>query len=110
VYFYLVIQGRGCDVSPFTDVYDAIKGVPIVSGATAWTSQVTGETYILVFHKALWMGDTMDHSLLSNLNQLRHYSTHVDDNLYGVVQMHLASEDGEMTIPLHSEGTTIYLQ
>jgi hypothetical protein len=64
----------------------------------------------LVFHKALWMGDTMDHSLLSNLNQLRHYSTHVDDNLYGVVQMHLASEDGEMTIPLHSEGTTIYLQ
>jgi hypothetical protein len=86
----LSYTGRECDVSPYTDVYDAIKGVPIVSGATAWTSQSTGDTYILVFNEALWMGDTMDHSLL-NPNQMRHYGIQVNDNPYGDVQMHLAS-------------------
>jgi hypothetical protein len=105
----LSYTGRECDVSPYTDVYDAIKEVPIVTGATAWTSQVTGETCILVFHEALWMGDTMDHSLL-NPNQMRHYGINVHDNPYGDVQMHLESEDGNVTLPLHSEGTTIYLQ
>ena len=105
----LSYTGRECDVSPYTDVYDAIKGVPIVTGATAWTTQATGETYILVFHEALWMGNTMDHSLL-NPNQMRHYGIQVNDNPYGDVQMHLASEDGSVIIPLHSEGTTIYLQ
>ena len=47
--------GRECDVSPYTDTYDAIKGVPIIKGATAWTSNLTGETFIMVFNKALWM-------------------------------------------------------
>jgi hypothetical protein len=63
-----------------------------------------------MFHEALWMGlKTMDHSLL-NPNQMRHYGINVDDNPYGSVQMHLATEDGEVILPLHSEGTTIYLQ
>ena len=53
----LAYTGRECDVSPYTDYYDAIKGVPIVTGATAWTSQATGETFILVFNEALWMGE-----------------------------------------------------
>ena len=30
--------GRECDVSPYTDEYEAIKNVPIVSAETAWTS------------------------------------------------------------------------
>ena len=30
--------GRECDVSPYTDEYEAIKNVPIVLAATAWTS------------------------------------------------------------------------
>jgi hypothetical protein len=53
---------RECDVSPYTDSYEAIKGVPSVTGATGWTSQVDGQTYILVFHEALWMGDEPEHS------------------------------------------------
>ena len=64
-----------------TESYDAIKGVPIVSGASAWTCQSTGETLIMVFHEALWMGDDMDHSLV-NPNQLCHFGVHVQDNPY----------------------------
>jgi Reverse transcriptase (RNA-dependent DNA polymerase) len=105
----LSYTGRECDVSPYTDFYDAIKGVPIVSGASAWTCQTTGETFILVFHEALWMGDTMDHSLV-NPNQLRHFGITVQDNPYGDTQMHLATEDNTMTMLLQSEGTTIFLE
>ena len=62
-------SGRQCDVSPYTDAYEAIKSVPIATAGTAWTSAATGETYILVFHKGLWIGYHMEHSLL-NPNQL----------------------------------------
>jgi hypothetical protein len=37
---------RECDVSPYTEVYENVKAVPIVSGATAWTDERTGSTYI----------------------------------------------------------------
>ena len=48
----LSFTNRECDVSPYTDSYESIKGVPIVVCATAWTSPVSGETVILVFHEA----------------------------------------------------------
>ena len=98
--------GRECDVSPYTDTYAAIKGVPIVTGATAWTCQSTGETTILVFNEALWMGEVMEHSLL-NPNQLRFFGIRVQDNPFDRVQMHLATEDGSLTILMEADGTTI---
>lgn len=104
----LSFTGRECDVSPYSDTYQAIKGVPIVSGATAWTSQSTGETYILVFHEALWMGGVLDHSLL-NPNQMRQFGVIVQDNPFDADQMHIATEDDELVIPLESEGTTIFV-
>ena len=71
--------GRDCDVSPYTDAYDSIKNVPIVSAGTAWTSNQTGQTYILVFNEGLWMGDQMESTLI-NQNQLRHFGVDVQDN------------------------------
>jgi hypothetical protein len=65
----LAHTGRECDVSPFIEAYSSITNVPIVTGATAWTCQETGDTYILVFHESLWMGNVMDHTLV-NPNQL----------------------------------------
>jgi hypothetical protein len=100
--------GRECDVSPYTETYKAIKDVPIVTGATAWTCQHIGDTYILVFHESLWMGEMMDHTLI-NPNQLRLFGVQVQDNPYNGIQMHLATEDGDMIFPLTSEGTTIFL-
>jgi hypothetical protein len=94
-------------VSLYTDSYDAIKGVPIVKGATAWTSDLTGETFILVFSEALWMGAVLDHSLV-NPNQLRHYGVTVQDNPFSTTQMHIATEDGNFIIPLAADGTTIH--
>ena len=34
--------GRVCTVSPYTDTYESIESVPIVTAATAWTSPNTG--------------------------------------------------------------------
>jgi hypothetical protein len=68
-----------CDVSPYSEVYKSVKAVPIVSGATAWTDERTGLTYILVVNEALWMPDTVTSSLI-NPNQLRAYGIIVQDN------------------------------
>ena len=82
--------------------------VPIVTGATAWTCRYIGDTYILVFHESLWMGEMMDHTLI-NPKQLHHFGVQVQDNPYNGIQMHLATEDGDMIFPLALEGTTIFL-
>ncbi len=57
--------GRECDVAPYSDSYEPMRNVPIVTGATAVTNTETGDTIILVFNEALWMGDQLDHSLLN---------------------------------------------
>jgi hypothetical protein len=44
--------GNTCDVSPFTEEYEAMKDVPIVTATTtAWTNDDTGETFILLFYR-----------------------------------------------------------
>jgi hypothetical protein len=98
---------RECNVSPYRDAYDAIPNVPIVTGATAWTFPQTGETFILVFNEALWMGSVLNHSLL-NPNQLRYYGTTVQDNPYSVESIHIGAEDGDFILPLLASGTMIY--
>ena len=47
--------GRECDVSPYSSDYKPVKGVPIVSAATAWQSPESGQLYILVLNEALYM-------------------------------------------------------
>jgi hypothetical protein len=44
-FIILDYSGRECDVSPFTDDYDSMKDVPIVTGATAWKSRHGGDIY-----------------------------------------------------------------
>ena len=39
--------------------YQPERDVPIVSAATAFTCQRTGQTYILVINEALWFGDRL---------------------------------------------------
>jgi hypothetical protein len=71
--------GKECDVSPYTDAYEAIKSVPIVQAGTAYDNVETGETFIFVFNEAIWMGDKMDNTLV-NPNQLRSFGITVQDN------------------------------
>jgi hypothetical protein len=63
-------RGRECDVSPYTENYESVKAVLIVSSVTAWTDEETRLTCILVINEGLWMPDTVTASLL-NPNQLR---------------------------------------
>jgi hypothetical protein len=53
----LQYAGRECDVAPYSESYEPIKNVPIVSGATAITNANTGETIILVFHEGEYRRD-----------------------------------------------------
>jgi hypothetical protein len=97
--------GRECDVYPYTDSYDGIKGIQIVTGATSWTCQVTGETFILVVHEALWMPDSLTHSLV-NPNQLRAYGTTIQDNPFGG-PMSLLDPEEIIEIPMLLDGTNV---
>ena len=49
-FILLYYTGREFDVAPYTETYEAIKNIPIVSAATAWTSLESKEIYILVFN------------------------------------------------------------
>ena len=53
--------------------------IPIITGATAYTCQESGQTYILVINEGLWLGPKMSHSLL-NPNQMRYNGITVHDN------------------------------
>jgi hypothetical protein len=97
--------GRECDVSPYTESYNEIKGVQIVTGATSWTCQDTGETFVLVIHEALWMPGSLTHSLV-NPNQLRAFGSTIQDNPW---EGPLSLEDPNdiVKIPLTLTGTNI---
>jgi hypothetical protein len=97
---------RSCDVSPYSDEYEAVKGVPVVQAATGYTS-TNGRNYILILNEALWM-EHLDHSLV-NPNQLRQYNCEVQDNPYAKEPMGIHSPDGEFMACLQSKGTTIFL-
>ena len=99
--------GKVCEVSPYTDEYDAITDVPVVRGATLWTDQHTNEEYILAFNEALWMGDTLTHSLI-NPNQLCAFGTLVQDNPYHTDPLGITPPPYDLEIPLRTAGTIIY--
>ena len=98
---------RPCDVAPFSDTYEPMKDVDIVSAATGFTS-VTGQQYILVFHEALYMPE-LDHTLI-NPNQLRQFHTQVQDNPYHDTEpMNINNPSGDFTAWLEYQGTNIFL-
>jgi len=101
-------SGRECDVLPYSDDYEAVTGVPIVTGATAWTDQETGETWILLIHEAIWMADRMPHSLI-NPNQLRAFGIDVEDNPTRG-PLYIAESEADIRIPLRMVGTNILFE
>ena len=71
--------GKECDVAPYTDAHKTIKSVPIFQAATAYENPEIRETRIIIINKAIWMGETMDHTLV-NPKTLRAYGMKVKDN------------------------------
>ena len=99
--------GNVCEVSPYMDEYDGITDFPVVRGATLLTDQHTNEEYILIFNEALWMGDTLAHSLI-NPNQLRAFGTLVQNNPYHTDPLGIKPPPYDLEIPLRTAGTIIY--
>ena len=98
--------GQSCEVMPCSDTYDTITDVPVVTGATLLTSLHDGDEFILIFNKALWMGNTLQHTLV-NPNQLRPYGTTVQDNPFVPSPLKFEPPTGP-TIPVTTMGTIIY--
>lgn len=103
----IAYTARECDVSPYSDTYDAISGVPIVTAGTVWTNP-DGLDYLLIIHEGLWMPDKVEHSLI-NPNQLRSYGTEVQDNPFGG-PMAIVDSDEHVKIPMRAQGTNIYFE
>ena len=99
---------RVCDVMPYSDEYEARKGVPIVQVATGHTA-ANGQRTILIFNETLWMPE-MQHSLM-NPNQLRHFGVNVQDNPYhsSPMMINKNTNDEEFVACLQSAGTNIFL-
>ena len=96
-----------CDVLPFSEKYNPMKEIPIVSADTRFTS-ANGRNYILVFHEELYMPD-MRHTLI-NPNQCRHFGAKVQENPYHEdCPMSIEIPDGEFGACLQSIGTIMSL-
>jgi len=99
----LAFTGREGDMSPYTDMHDSIKSVPIAKAGTAWTSPAT---FILVFNKGLWMGKKMEHALV-NPNQMRLFGITVQDNPVCESPLYPTTEDGDFVLPLQMKGINV---
>ena len=106
-FIILSYTGRECDVAPETETYGAIKNIPIVSTATAWTSLDSTETYILVFNEGLWIQGEMDHRLI-NPNQMKDNVATVQDNPFypSPIQAQDVFVLAKMFVPDISKGRT----
>ena len=101
----LAYTGKECEVLSYADEYDTIRNVPVVMGATVWTNSQDGAPILLVFNKALSMGDQFHHTLI-NPNQLWSYGVDVQDNPFAKKDLAILTVD--YIIPLDTQGTTIF--
>ena len=64
--YILNYMGRTAEVIPFASSYDALKNVPIVDAIIAYDCPLSGKTYLLVCHNALFVS-SMTHNLIPPL-------------------------------------------
>ena len=69
---------RTVTVHAYSNEYKPIPQVPVVTAATVWTCQDTGQDYLILIHESLFLGNRVESTLL-NPNQMRAYGTMVDD-------------------------------
>ena len=102
----LTYTGKECEVSPYSDEYESVQHVSIVTGATEYSCPHSSDTFILVFNKDLWMGEDLDHTLV-NPNQMRHHRIDVKDNHCVKNSMVFTRPEDEVTVPLYMSGTIV---
>jgi hypothetical protein len=104
---------HSCDVYPYSNNYEPISNVPVAKVITAYDHPTTGETFILVFGQALYMGDKMRHTLICP-NHARANGVIIND-----VPIHLSHgrksthsiyfPNEQIRLPLHLKGVISYL-
>ena len=99
-------RGNECDIAPYTDAYETKKAMPISQTATEYNNPDTGETTTLILNEAIWMGETMDHTLV-NPNQLCVYGMTVQYNTFAEAPILIATEDHEFMLTLYHKGTIL---
>ena len=96
---------RYISVHPFAEEYNPLTNVPIATVATVWTDS-ENQSYLLVIHQALFLGDRMGSSLLCP-NQMRAHGIVVNDvpkqfDPHSTHSIHVP--DADLTIPLTMAG------
>ncbi len=99
------LTGQTCNVSGFHQSFGLLKNIPVAQVATAFITD-TGEVVVLVINKALYFGQSMDHSLI-NPNQIRHFWISVSNNPYDEVH-DFGIDHEECFIPFETEGSTVF--
>ena len=98
--------GEICEVSPFLNTYDPVKEIPVARCCTVWTSEESGEEYLLVGDQMLWFGNSLENSLI-NPNQIREYGFNVYDDpfkdMFGI-------DGNDFFIPFETTGTVVHFE
>ena len=103
--------GQTVSVTPFTSEYNALRGLPIVSAATAYDCPTNGETYLLIFNECLFLGERLPVSLFCP-NQLRAFGLSICDTpqQFNADSPHdISFPDTKLRTPMEMEGVVSYL-
>jgi hypothetical protein len=102
-----------CDVYPFSDGYKPFSRVPMAKVATAYDHPKTGESLILIYGSAFYLGDKLEHTLICP-NQAHYNGAIIDD-----VPRHLSHDkssthsiyfpDDDIGLPLRLKGAISYI-
>ena len=76
----LSASGQYCDIYGSHDNFKGIEDVPIARVATVISNE-HGRVHILIVNKSLYLGASLEHSLI-NINQIRHFGIPISDNTY----------------------------
>jgi hypothetical protein len=107
----LYYTGKTVQVSAYSPTIEKLENIPIVTAAMAYDDAVTGESYIVLFHQALYFGQHLKNILL-NLNQIRVNGVQVEDApkhlTQGKSSHSIKFPQEDISIPLSMHGCLSY--
>ena len=84
--------GQECEVLPYIDEHKPIEGLLIIQAGAVYQYLHIVQAYIYIFNEALWLGNSLEHTLII-LNQLRNFGTTVQDSSLCNKPQYIMSED-----------------
>ena len=97
---------KECDLSPYTDAYEAIESMPIVQVSTEYDNPETLETTIIILNEAIYMVNKTEYKLVKP-NQIRYYIITIQDNPLFNASVLISTKKHELPMLLMIKGTVI---